>query len=284
MDWTVSPEIFRIGAFPIRWYSLMFILSFTLGYAIIKRILQWEHKAESDLEDLFLYMFIATIAGARLGHCLFYDPGYYLANPLEIIMIHHGGLASHGAAVGILTALYLYAKKRPDQSFLWTVDRIVIVVALSGFFIRMGNLFNSEIVGKPTDVPWAFRFPFYEANPVPRHPTQLYEAIAYLVVFAILFWYYRSRQDRVNQGFLLGLFLVLVFGFRFLVEFLKENQEAWEAALTLNMGQLLSIPFVLIGVWLILQAPKRGPLLKADTPPKPGKVDPRKAGRKRRKA
>jgi prolipoprotein diacylglyceryl transferase len=266
IEWNVSPEIFRIGPFALRWYSLMFIFSFLLGYIIIRKILLIEKKPEKYLDELFLYVFAGTIIGARLGHCLFYDPLYYLSNPLEIFMVWKGGLASHGAAIGILTALYLFSRKKKDVSFLWTVDRVVIVVALAGFFIRMGNLFNSEIVGSPANVPWAFIFPRYETNPVPRHPTQLYEAIAYLLIFIFLYQIYRRKQAKTELGLLFGLFLVGIFGFRFLVEFFKEIQEAWEAALPVNMGQILSIPFVLVGLYLI----------KTAKPPSPQKLQPKR--------
>jgi prolipoprotein diacylglyceryl transferase len=281
IEWNVSPEIFRLGPFALRWYSVMFILSFLLGYIIIRKILLIEKKPENYMDELFLYMFGGTIIGARLGHCLFYDPLYYLSNPLEIFMVWKGGLASHGAAIGILIALYLFARKKKDVSFLWTVDRIVIVVALAGFFIRLGNLFNSEIVGSKTDMPWAFIFPRYESNPVPRHPTQLYEAIAYLLIFIFLYQFYRRKQAKTELGLLFGLFLVSVFGFRFFVEFLKEIQEAWEAALPLDMGQILSIPFVLTGLYLIKTA--RPPAI-SKVPPKgkgkpPGKKKISKSGK-----
>lgn len=181
IEWNVSPEIFRLGPFAIRWYSLGFVFAFLLGYYIIRHILRLEKKPEVYVDELFVYVFLGTIIGARLGHCLFYDPGYYLKHPLEILMIWHGGLASHGAAIGILTALYIFSKKRKDISFLWVLDRVVIVVALSGFFIRMGNLFNSEIYGKEAHIPWAFIFK--RVDNIPRHPTQIYEAIAYLIIF-----------------------------------------------------------------------------------------------------
>jgi len=258
INWNVSPEIFRIGPFALRWYSLAFMISFLLGYYILRKIYREEGQPETDVDEIFLYVFIGTIVGARLGHCLFYNPSYYLSNPMEILKVWHGGLASHGAAFGILTAIYLYAKKRPGQTFLWAADRVAIVVALAGFFIRMGNLFNSEIVGAPTDVPWAFKFPRYEANPLPRHPTQIYEAIAYLLIFIMLFKVYQKKRAKTEHGLLFGLFLITVFGFRFFVEFFKEVQEAWETNIPLQMGQWLSIPFVLLGIYLVIQAKKRG--------------------------
>lgn len=274
IEWNVSPEIFTIGPFALRWYSLMFILAFLLGYQITRKIMLLEKKPESYTDQLFIYVFVGTILGARLGHCLFYDPLYYLSNPLEVFMVWKGGLASHGAAIGILTVLYLFARKKKDITFLWTVDRVVIVVALSGFFIRMGNLFNSEIVGKPTDVPWAFIFLRYtgETTHVPRHPTQLYEAIAYLLIFFLLYQIYRRKQAKTESGLLFGLFLVSVFGFRFFVEFFKEVQESWEASLPLDMGQILSIPFVLIGLYLIKNAKPPLPQKQPQPKRKPKKV------------
>ncbi|MEJ2543846.1 MAG: prolipoprotein diacylglyceryl transferase [Calditrichaceae bacterium] len=177
IEWNVNPEIFHIGFISIRYYSLLFMLSFILGIAIFHGVYKRENKPKEDLDPLLIYMMLGTVIGARLGHCLFYDPSYYLSNPIKILKVWEGGLASHGAAIGILLSLYLYSRKHPDQPFLWLVDRIVITVALAGFFIRMGNLFNSEIIGKPTDVPWAFKFIRAQVpDPLtPRHPTQIYE-------------------------------------------------------------------------------------------------------------
>jgi len=240
------------------------MLSFILGIVIFNNIYKKEHKPKADLDPLLIYMMLGTVIGARLGHCLFYDPSYYLNNPIKILMVWEGGLASHGAAIGILLALYLYSKKHPDQPFLWLVDRIVITVALAGFFIRMGNLFNSEIIGKATDVPWAFKFIRAQVSDplTPRHPSQVYEALAYLAIFGILYYIYKRQGSKVGRGFLLGLFLALVFGVRFFVEFLKENQVDFEAGMAINMGQILSIPAVLAGLALIIRAkePKEDPL------------------------
>ena len=175
---------------------------------------------------------------------------YWRSNPIEILKIYRGGLASHGAAVGILIALYLFVKKRNGIGYFWILDRVVITVALAGFFIRMGNLFNSEIIGTQTDLPWSFVF--VSIDSVPRHPTQLYEAIAYLIIFVVLFRLYKSRYKVLQEGYIFGLFLVSIFGFRFFVEFLKENQTYFEEGMSLNMGQILSIPLVLYGVYLIV--------------------------------
>lgn len=259
--WDVNPEILSLGPIHIRWYGLLFATAFVVGYEIMTKIFKQEHKNLDDLNDLVWYMILGTVIGARLGHCLFYNPEYYLSHPIEILKIWKGGLASHGAAIGILTAIYLYSKKKKDQSFLWTMDRVVITVALGGAFIRTGNLFNSEIIGKPTDVPWAFIFVrAHVANPlVPRHPTQIYEALAYLISFFILYHIYKKNKGKPVDGYLFGLFLILVFGFRFFVEFFKEVQEPFERGLALDMGQLLSIPLVLAGIYLLIRAKKNLP-------------------------
>lgn len=250
--WDISPEIFSLGSLSIRWYGLLFATSFLVGFQIMKWIFKIEKKDEEDINDLILYMIIGTVLGARLGHCLFYNPVYYLSNPMEIIKIWHGGLASHGAAIGILTSLYFYSKKHKDQSFLWVMDRVVITVALAGFFIRIGNLFNSEIIGIPTDVAWSFIFASIDETP--RHPTQLYEAFAYLSSFFVLINIYRIKTTKLKNGFLFGLSLILIFGFRFIVENFKENQTYFEKGLTLNMGQILSIPLIIAGIILVLKS------------------------------
>jgi prolipoprotein diacylglyceryl transferase len=251
--WNVDPEIMGIGFFSLRYYSLMFMISFTLGFLIFRWIYDSiEFKPVKDIDPLLMHMLLGTVIGARLGHCFFYDPIYYLSNPIKIFMVWEGGLASHGAAIGILISLWLYAKKRPDQPFLWLVDRVVITVALAGFFIRMGNLFNSEIIGKPTDGSWGILFPRIDNPVIPRHPTQIYEALAYLLIFLILFYIYKKKTALTPRGLLLGLFLVLVFGARFFIEFFKENQVTFEQGMTLNMGQILSIPAVLVGMIFII--------------------------------
>ena len=249
IEWSVSPEIFHLGPISVRWYGLLFAMGFVVGYFIMGWIFERDGRQKAEVEQLAIYMIFGTVIGARLGHCLFYNPGYYLSNPIEIFKVWEGGLASHGAAIGILVALYLYSKKKKEISFLWILDRIVIVVALAGCFIRLGNLFNSEIIGKAAEVSWAFIFT--AVDNVPRHPTQLYESIAYLVIFLILFFTYAKGMGKNRNGLLFGLFLVLVFTFRFFVEFLKENQSGFEAGMPLNMGQLLSIPFVIAGIVLI---------------------------------
>jgi prolipoprotein diacylglyceryl transferase len=202
-------------------------------------------------------MAIGTVVGARLGHCFFYEPQYYLENPLEIIKIWHGGLASHGAAIGILTALYLFARKE-KRSYFWVLDRIVITVALSGLFIRLGNLMNSEIYGVQTSLPWGFIF-VREGETVAKHPTQIYEALSYMLIFVLLLKLYYQYKGKPKEGLLFGLFLILTFTMRFLIEFVKNTQVEFEKSMFLNMGQLLSIPFVLAGIgilWYISAKPR----------------------------
>jgi phosphatidylglycerol---prolipoprotein diacylglyceryl transferase len=250
----VSPDIVTIGPFTIRWYGLLFALSFVVGFQIMTVFFRKEKRNENDLNDLIWYMIIGTVLGARLGHCFFYNPIYYLSHPFEIIMVWKGGLASHGAAIGILTAIYLFVRKKKEYTFLWILDRIVITAALGGFFIRMGNLFNSEILGKQSSVPWAFIFA--SVDNVPRHPAQLYEAIAYLLVFGFLFWYYNHTKANFKPGMIFGIFLVFVFLFRFFVEFIKEDQTYFEQDMVLNMGQLLSIPLIFAGLFLVFRKGK----------------------------
>ena len=190
--WNVSPEIIKLGPFSLRWYGLLFALAFVFGYIILTKVYKLEKKSQADLEQLSIYVILGTVIGARLGHCLFYDPVYYLSHPIEIIKVWEGGLASHGAAIGILISIYLISKKQKDKSMLWILDRLVIVVALGGALIRLGNLFNSEIIGKAADVPWAFIFA--RIDNIPRHPTQLYESFFYLITFAVLYFTYMKTQ------------------------------------------------------------------------------------------
>jgi phosphatidylglycerol---prolipoprotein diacylglyceryl transferase len=246
IPWDVNPEIIRVGSFAVRWYGLFFASSFLFGYIIMNKIFKNENLDETVLDRLTIYMALGTIIGARLGHCLFYEPGYYFTHPLEILMIWHGGLASHGAGVGILLALWYFAKKEKKDYF-WVMDRIAIVVALSGFFIRMGNLMNSEIYGVETTVPWGFVF-LRNNEAVPKHPTQIYEALAYLAIFILLYRLYWSKKGEHIQGVLVSLVFILIFTARFFIEFLKEDQVAFESSMKINMGQLLSIPYFLLGV------------------------------------
>ncbi len=245
IPWDVNPEIFRIGSFAVRWYGLLFASAFLFSYIVMDKIFKNENLDEAVLDRLTIYMALGVIIGARLGHCLFYEPGYYFKHPLEILMIWHGGLASHGAAIGILLALWLFSRKE-KRSYWWILDRIAIVVALSGFFIRMGNLMNSEIYGVETTLPWGFVF-LRNHEVVPKHPTQIYEALVYLAIFVLLYRLYWSKKGEHLQGLLISLLCILLFTARFFIEFLKEDQVAFEATMKLNMGQWLSIPFVILG-------------------------------------
>jgi phosphatidylglycerol:prolipoprotein diacylglycerol transferase len=227
----------------------LFATGFIIGYRIIFNIYRKENKPTQDLDPLLMYLVIGTVVGARLGHVLFYDPGYYFSHPLEIIKIWKGGLASHGGALGVLLATYLYSRKHPTQPYLWLLDRLAIPTALASAFIRLGNFFNSEILGTPTTVPWAIVFD--RVDNVPRHPVQLYESISYLIIFIILMTLYKKRAENLRPGMLLGLLLILVFGVRFMLEFIKMHQAAY-ATEFLSVGQWLSIPMVIAGVVLVV--------------------------------
>jgi prolipoprotein diacylglyceryl transferase len=256
--WNVDPEIFSIGFVHVRYYGVLFALAFVCDYLIFARFFKREKLPLPLLDTLTMWAVISTIVGLRLGHCLFYDPGYYLSHPIEILKIWEGGLASHGAAIGVPLGLYFFCRKY-KMNYLWLLDRIVIVVALTGFFIRIGNLMNSEIYGIQTSLPWGFIFE-RRHEIVPKHPTQIYEALACLLIFFILLHVYVKKANLLKRkGFLFGAFLVLVFTFRFLVEFIKERQVDFEESMPLDMGQLLSIPFVLLGVFMLIYSFRRVP-------------------------
>jgi phosphatidylglycerol:prolipoprotein diacylglycerol transferase len=276
ITWNVDPEIFSLGQLSIRWYGLLFASAFLSGYIVFTRFLTTERLNSEMLDQLLIYVAVGTVLGARLGHCFFYEPDYFLANPLEILKIWKGGLASHGAAIGILLALWLYIRKY-KLPFLWLIDRIVIVVASGGAFIRLGNLFNSEIYGLPTDLPFGIEFVrdrLYDSNngellpTVARHPTQLYEAISYLIIFSILLTFYRKKHMVVRDGYIFGVFMILLFSARFLIEFVKNDQVAFEAGMQINMGQVLSLPFILAGVLMILWTKKHPKYFSQEPVPK----------------
>lgn len=254
IHWNPDPEIFNIGGFSIRWYGLLFALGFLFGYLIMQKIFKLENVDQKVLDRLSLYMLIGTVVGARLGHCLFYEPDYYLSNPLEILNIRQGGLASHGAAIGIIIALWLFSR-REKRPLSWILDRIVIVVALAGSLIRIGNLINSEIYGAPTNVPWAFVFEHVDA--VPRHPSQIYESLVYLLLFVWLWWLYSKTKAAQKPYYLFGIFLLVCFGYRFLIEFIKDVQVPFEQQMMLNMGQWLSIPFILLGLYFVFRTVRK---------------------------
>ncbi len=258
IKWNVDPEIFSIGFIHIRWYGLLFASAFITGYYILSWVFKQEGKSQKDLESLTIYMVLATVIGARLGHCLFYDPMRYLTNPIEILEVWEGGLASHGAGFGILIGLWLFQRKRKDFTYMWVLDRVAIVVAVAAIFVRIGNFFNSEIVGIPSNLPWAVLFMRDTSHAlVPRHPTQIYEALAYLIVFIVLITTYKKYKASLPPGLLMGKLLTLLFSFRFLLEFLKENQSPFEQNLPLDMGQFLSLPFIAIGIFFWVRALKK---------------------------
>lgn len=270
ITWDIRPQIFTIGSFEIRWYSLLFGLGFIVGYYILQKMFKKEGVPVELLDKLTIYVILATIIGARLGHCIFYEPETYLKNPLKMILPFEGtisknfkytgyqGLASHGGAIGLFIGLYLYSRKY-KRPYIWILDRIAIVTALAAAFIRTGNLFNSEIYGVQTDLPWGFKFmrEMYYYGPshvvVPKHPTQIYEALAYLAIFVFLVLMYFRRNEKLKPGFYIGCFLILVFTARFFIEFVKENQVDFEAGMSLNMGQILSIPMIIIGIFFLIR-------------------------------
>lgn len=253
--WDVKPEIVDLGFIAPRWYGLLWALCFIIGYKLMEGFFKKEKIKVELVDTLATYMLIATVVGARFGHVFFYQSDYYLAHPLDILKIWEGGLASHGAAIGILLGLYIFAR-REKYPYLWIVDRIVIVVALSGFLIRMGNLMNSEIYGHITDMPWGFVF-VRDGQTEPRHPTQLYEALSYLLIFFYLLRHYYKKAGKTKEGYLTGVFMLSVFGMRFLIEFIKEAQVSFEESMQLNMGQWLSIPLILCGIYLIVRSRKQ---------------------------
>ncbi len=252
VSWNVSPEAFSISVLSFRWYTLLFGLSFLSGYIIMRWIYRREGQPLETVDDLIIYMVLATFAGARLGHCLFYEPYYYLANPLEILKVWSGGLASHGATVGIIIALYLLARKQALRTFLWLTDRVAIPVTLTACLVRIGNLFNSEILGSPTEMPWAFVF--VRIDNIPRHPVQIYESAAYVAVLILLVVLYQKDYGKTRQGFLTGIFFVSFFGLRFILEFFKARQATYSAEFMLSVGQWLSIPLIIAGIILIVRS------------------------------
>jgi phosphatidylglycerol---prolipoprotein diacylglyceryl transferase len=274
ITWNVNPDILHLGPLTVRWYGLLFAMAFLVGYKIMEYVYKTEKIPVKEVDRLSLYMILGVVIGARLGHVLFYQPDYYLAHPLEILKIWEGGLASHGAAIGILIAMYLYTRKGPVNSFMWILDRIILTVPIGGFFVRMGNLMNSEIYGHTTTLPWGFIFvrdhslktinhngipldvPAFDN--LPHHPTQIYEGLLYLALFVFLFVLYKKKHASLKPGTLFGLFLIFLFSIRFFVEFFKEVQVGFENDLIekvgLNMGQLLSIPFILIGILILIRS------------------------------
>lgn len=269
ITWTANPNLYD-GFVTVRWYGLMFAIGFLVGYEIVYRIFKYEGAPERWLAPLFFFVVIATVVGARLGHVFFYEWDHYSQHPGDILKIWEGGLASHGGTIGIIIAIFIFSWMVTKKSVLWTLDRLCIPIGFVGALIRIGNLMNHEIYGGPTDLPWGFCFIknineyVQGATPiftVPSHPTQIYEAICYLLVFAVCMWLYWRRNAQERPGFILGVFLIGIFASRFFVEFVKEVQVDWEesmrSSIGLDQGQLLSIPFIIAGVWLVVRALRR---------------------------
>lgn len=278
VTWTASPVLFSFGSVTVRWYGLMFAIGFLVGYEIVYRIFRHEGARESWVGSLFIYVVVATILGARLGHVFFYDWGYYSQHLAEIPKIWEGGLASHGGTLGIMIAIWLYSRFVTRKPMLWTFDRLVVPVGFVAALIRIGNLMNHEIYGGETSMPWGFSFVtnlgqwMQGAEPVfsaPSHPTQIYEAAFYLLTFAVcmlMYWRWRCQE---REGFIFGVFMLGIFVPRFFIEYIKNVQEPWEVAMRANwgidQGQLLSIPFIVLGLWLVIRALRR-PRVPLDYP------------------
>ena len=261
LNWNVDPVIVWItDSFPLKYYGAFFACGLLLGFTIVKNIYRKENQSLQHLDSLLIYVIVGTVLGARLGHCLFYEWSYFLEHPIEILLpiqkiegtyqfVGFQGLASHGGTIGVLIAVLLYCRKYKVKLF-WILDRMAIAVPITAAFIRFGNFMNSEIYGKPTNGNWGVVFE--RDDLIPRHPTQLYEAFSYLLIFGILFFMFQSEKIKQTNGIIFGSFLTLVFLARFVIEFFKENQEAFENNMFINMGQILSIPFILIGLTLII--------------------------------
>ena len=259
IHWNVSPEIFSLGPIHVRWYGLMFAVGFLFGYNHEEKMFKHENLNLKWLESLFIYLIIATVVGARLGHVFFYGWDYYSQHPIEILYVWQGGLASHGGVIGIIIAMAIWSMKVSKRSILWVLDRIVVPSIFVAALIRFGNLMNSEIYGVQTSLPWGFIF---ERNHeiVAKHPTMIYESLSYLLIFGVLLYMYWKTKAKDYQGLLVGVFFIMVFTARFFIEFIKEDQEPFEATMSLNMGQWLSIPFVITGIILIVLAIRKGPV------------------------
>lgn len=264
INWEPNVEIFNFLGLSIRYYGLFFMIGLILGNEVVKYYYRKEYKGNNNLDKLFIYILFGTIIGARLGHCLFYEPEYFLKHPIEMFLpvqkdfsgtykfVGYSGLASHGGGIGVLIAIFLFSLKY-KQNIWFILDKVALAVPLVGTFIRLGNLMNSEIIGKSSNLPWAFIF--RNIDNIPRHPSQLYEAVFYFFIFLILNIIY--PKIKVGQGFIFGMFLVMLFSMRFLIEFTKENQVNFENDLFINMGQILRIPSILIGFLLMYKFKRR---------------------------
>ncbi len=262
IDWNVTSQLIDGWATPNK-YGLLFVSGLIIGFLVMKRMFKRESIPEDQLDKLLIYVVFATIIGARLGHVFFYDWPSYREHPIDIFKVWEGGLASHGAAIAIILALFIYSKKVSKKPIMWILDRVVIPVAIAACFIRLGNLVNHEIIGKPSDLPWAFIFNNagmeYEINgqQVPRHPAQLYESIYYLFTFILLMYMYWKTNSRLKQGVIFGTFMIVLWFGRFMIEFVKEGQTERDHFGALNTGQLLSIPLILVGVYFLITGLKR---------------------------
>jgi prolipoprotein diacylglyceryl transferase len=252
IHWSPDPILVHVGPLQIRWYGLLFLSGFYIGLYFMQKVCKHENKPAEKMDTLLVYLIAGTTIGARLAHCFFYEWDYYSQNLAEIVMIWKGGLASHGGGAGVVIALYIFSRRHPEFSFSWLCDRIALPLVLTGAFIRLGNLMNSEIIGQPTNLPWAFVFD--RVDQIPRHPTQIYESLWYLGTWLVGVFLYKKFKHHPPVGLLFGWVVGAIFTGRILIELIKENQEAFEANMTLNMGQWLSIPWLLVGYFLFFRA------------------------------
>ena len=281
IHWNVDPVLFHIGPLSIRWYSLLFVSGFIYGYYIMRGFYRKEGVSESILDPLLYAMLISVVIGARLGHCIFYDPEYYFGSWkgfLEVFQPWKGGLASHGGAIGIVIGLIWYSHKygkKENFDFFWIVDRLVVIVCFAGACIRLGNFFNSEIIGYYTNLPWGVVFE-RTGDPNPRHPTMLYEALCYVILGIVLLYLYNKKLDKMYRGEFFGIFLTFCFGCRALLEFTKEPSVTLFTIgdVVINMGHVLSIPFILagIGFWIWAVVRKEPAAIVRPAKPQPKRV------------
>ncbi len=249
MVWNFDPVLISFFKFNIHWYGVLFASAILIGFQIMKWLYLDESVSIESLDALLIYCVVGIVIGARLGHCFFYDPQYYFTNILKVFAIWEGGLASHGGGIGVAAAVFFYAKEYKVK-LLWILDRLAIPTALFGFFVRIANFLNSEILGKASNAPWAIVFK--RIDDIPRHPVQLYESLIYLFIFVLLSVLYKFTKMKEQSGVLLGVFLCTIFSARFLLEFFKEKQAVYESGLFLTTGQMLSIPFLLVGICLLI--------------------------------
>ena len=262
INWNVDPELFRIGSFAVRWYGLLFVSGFVLGYWMFTKFFERENVDKRILDPLLYTLLLGTLVGARLGHCIFYQPDYYFGSWdgfLEIFQVWKGGLASHGGTIVLFFCMMWFARKygpKNNFDFVWILDHLCIAVAFAATFIRLGNLFNSEIYGDVTSLPWGFVFE-RRGEVEPKHPTQLYEALSYFLLGIFLLWLYVKKLDKVYRGTFIGIFFIVCVGMRFIIEFIKEPQVEFEETMLLDMGQILSIPFIILGIGFLVYAWKK---------------------------